>query len=77
MISACHADGPGSIPGEGDFFFFFFFFFLITNVILELDDFHVVELIAHELAKWHSLDFPADRRPVLWDTLRRFAANGN
>ncbi len=24
MISACHAEGPGSIPGEGEFYFFLF-----------------------------------------------------
>jgi hypothetical protein len=34
MISACHADGPGSIPGEGDFFFFFFFFCFVLFVVV-------------------------------------------
>ena len=43
---------------------------------LELDNFHTVGLIAEELAKWHSLDFPAGHNPVLWETLRKFATNG-
>jgi len=41
----------------------------------ELCDPHVVQLIATEVAKWHSTKFTMDPSPTLWATIRKFASN--
>ncbi len=41
-----------------------------------LEDPHIVGLIASELAKWHSIKFPADLHSDLWETIHGFAAKG-
>jgi ethanolamine kinase len=40
----------------------------------ELNDTHVVQKIAAELAKWHTLNVPGEKKATLWDTIRSFAS---